>query len=265
MPTAEVLKTRAKLPEMEAEIRIHSLDWASIARRDVPPFNWIIPHWLSLHPTLLAGAGGVGKSLLAQAMGTALATGRPFIGDIARPYNVGLFMCEDDQDELHRRQAAINGHFGVDWQDLGHLHIAVREGVHNVLYESQLGELRFTSNFQMLREWVNDERIEVPPFMIEKLRKNPENLFVLKVMGDSMLQDGILEGDYVIIRKQKTAENGQKVVALIEGGATIKRFYKVRDRIELHSANPKYAPIVLKQQDHFEIEGIFVGLIRVDH
>lgn len=161
MPTAEVLKARTKLPEMESEVRIKSLDWEAFEGREPPAFQWLIPHWLSLHPTLLAGAGGVGKSRLAQAMGTALAIGHPFIGDINRPYNVGLFMCEDDQDELHRRQAAINAHFDVDWQDLGHLHIAVREGMSNTLYEAQFGELRFTSTFEQMRQWVNDERIEV--------------------------------------------------------------------------------------------------------
>lgn len=147
--------------ELPRQPRIESLEWAEFEGRDPPLFQWLIPHWLSAHPTLLAGAGGVGKSRLAQTMATALATARPFIGQIDRPHNVGLFMCEDDQDELHRRQAAINASLNVDWQDLGHLHIAVREGMSNVLYESQFGELRFTSTFDQVRQWVNDERIEV--------------------------------------------------------------------------------------------------------
>jgi repressor LexA len=90
--------------------------------------------------------------------------------------------------------------------------------------------------------------------------------FVLKVSGNSMIEDGILDGDFVVIREQDTASNGQTVVALVGNEATIKRFYQRRDRIELHPANAAYEPLVLSNLNDsaldFQIEGILVGLIR---
>ncbi len=93
--------------------------------------------------------------------------------------------------------------------------------------------------------------------------------FVLKVSGNSMIEDGILDGDFVVIREQDTAVNGQTVVALVANEATIKRFYQKRDRIELHPANPAFQPMVLSNLNDsgkdFQIEGILVGLIRRVH
>ena len=102
------------------------------------------------------------------------------------------------------------------------------------------------------------EMIEVPASL---LRKSGEH-FILKVQGDSMIGDGILDGDFVVIRKQSTAENGETVVALIENEATIKRYQKHRSQIELHAANPAYPAIQVKPGARFKIEGILAGLIR---
>ena len=103
-----------------------------------------------------------------------------------------------------------------------------------------------------------DEKVEVPTSML----KGSGPYFALQVVGDSMINEGILEDDYVIIRKQDNAENGQIVVALIENEATIKRFVKKKTHVELHSANEKYAPIVVKPSRHFQLAGVFCGLIR---
>jgi repressor LexA len=106
----------------------------------------------------------------------------------------------------------------------------------------------------------NDETIEVPASMIKT-----GNHFVLRVTGDSMIEDGILGGDYVVIKSQKVANNGQTVVALLGNEATIKRYYKKSDRIELHPANPAYQPLIidsLVDTQEFKIEGVMVGLIR---
>ena len=89
----------------------------------------------------------------------------------------------------------------------------------------------------------------------------------LQVVGDSMIDDGILEDDYVIIRRQDHAENGQTVVALLGGSeATIKRYYRKSGRIELHSANAKYQPIVVDaandRAEGFRIAGVLVALFR---
>ena len=86
--------------------------------------------------------------------------------------------------------------------------------------------------------------------------------FALRVNGESMGDDGILPGDLVIIHKQATARNGQTVVAVLNQEATIKKYYKKADRIELHPANETLRPIVVMPHDQFQIEGVMVGLIR---
>lgn len=103
-----------------------------------------------------------------------------------------------------------------------------------------------------------DERIEVPLAMVKEGGK----YFALQVSGDSMVGEGILDGDYVIIQQQDTASNGDIVVAEIGDEATIKRFFKKKDTIELHSANPSYKPIVVGENRALRIAGIYRGLIR---
>ncbi len=101
------------------------------------------------------------------------------------------------------------------------------------------------------------DSIEVPPSMV-----GPGENFVLRVQGDSMVGDGILDGDYVVVRKQAAAENGQTVVALIGNEATVKRFHRRGRRIELQPANPAMMPILLEDEESFRIEGVVVGVIR---
>lgn len=83
--------------------------------------------------------------------------------------------------------------------------------------------------------------------------------FMLKVRGDSMIEDGIKDGDYVIVRRQQTANNGDTVVALVEGEATVKRFYRENGRIRLQPANSALAPMFF---DNVIIVGRVVGLVR---
>jgi repressor LexA len=86
-------------------------------------------------------------------------------------------------------------------------------------------------------------------------------LFALQVKGDSMTGAGILDGDRVIVKQQGTAENGEIVCAIIEGEATLKRFYKEDGVITLKAENEKYAPIVVTRGE-FRIAGRVVGLLR---
>ncbi len=103
-----------------------------------------------------------------------------------------------------------------------------------------------------------DEKIEVPSSFL----KGQGSFFALQVSGDSMIDEGILDRDYVVVKKQSSADQGQIVVALIDGEATIKKFFKKKSSIELHSANEKYRPLIVKPLQHFQIEGIFCGLLR---
>ena len=86
-------------------------------------------------------------------------------------------------------------------------------------------------------------------------------LFALQVKGDSMIDAGILEGDRVIVKQQGTAENGEIVCALIEGEATLKRFYRKNGVVTLKAENQKY-PLITVSQGEFRILGKVVGLMR---
>jgi repressor LexA len=83
--------------------------------------------------------------------------------------------------------------------------------------------------------------------------------FMLEVRGDSMIEDGIHDGDYVVVRRQPTANNGETVVAMIENEATVKRFYKEKQNIRLQPANKLMKPMYF---DDVQIAGKVVGLVR---
>jgi repressor LexA len=84
--------------------------------------------------------------------------------------------------------------------------------------------------------------------------------FVLQVRGDSMIGDGILDGDYVVIEQQDTARNGDIVIALLDNGmATLKRIYREATRIRLEPSNAAMRPIFAK---NVTVQGKVVGLIR---
>lgn len=100
------------------------------------------------------------------------------------------------------------------------------------------------------------ERIKIPRSMVRK------NTYALKVKGRSMIDDDINDGDIIVIEKQETAENGQSIVAMINGETvTLKRFYVERDGIRLQPANPDMEPIYLRNEE-IQILGIVTGVIR---
>ena len=106
-------------------------------------------------------------------------------------------------------------------------------------------------------EAVEDPRaIEVPLSLAES-----GNCFVLEVAGDSMEEDGILDGDFVVVRKQPTAENGETVVALIDNAATVKKYYRHGDHVELRPAHAGMESIRVKSED-LRIEGKVIGVMR---
>ena len=76
-----------------------------------------------------------------------------------------------------------------------------------------------------------------------------EGNYILKIKGDSMINAGIFDGDYGIIRPQQIADNGEIVVALIEGEATLKRFYREKDHIRLQPENSTMEPIIIREGD----------------
>lgn len=107
------------------------------------------------------------------------------------------------------------------------------------------------------------EAIEIPDQVVEiaKDRRFQEGeLYALKVHGNSMIGDGIFDGDFAIIKKQDYAADGDTVVAVIDDNeATLKRFYREKGRIRLQPANPTFSPIYRKE---VEVRGIVVKIIR---
>jgi repressor LexA len=91
-----------------------------------------------------------------------------------------------------------------------------------------------------------------------------EELFALRVRGDSMIEAGICDGDFIFVQKQLQARPGQIVVALIEEEATVKYYHPEGDRIRFEAANPAYGPIVVHRRDWKSVDllGIVVGVYR---
>ena len=85
--------------------------------------------------------------------------------------------------------------------------------------------------------------------------------FALRVRGDSMIGDGILDGDLVVVESRPTADNGSTVVALVRGDATVKRIYRERGRVRLVAANERVAPIVARA-DEVQIRGVVIAVLR---
>jgi repressor LexA len=86
--------------------------------------------------------------------------------------------------------------------------------------------------------------------------------FALRVRGQSMIDDHIEDGDFVVIRKQADAPNGERVVAMIDGEVTLKRFYKEKNHIRLEPANSNMQPIIVDAKADSGILGILVGVLR---
>jgi repressor LexA len=102
----------------------------------------------------------------------------------------------------------------------------------------------------------SDETIPVPAHLTTR----GEN-YVLKVRGDSMVDDGILDGDLVIIARRERAENGEMVVANVNGEVTLKRLYREGERVRLQPANSMMSPIYAAARE-VAVQGVVVGLMR---
>lgn len=126
-----------------------------------------------------------------------------------------------------------------------------------VLKGIELPVLGFIAAGQPIMTYTDpDATVNVPAHMVSGKKRS----YVLQVKGDSMIEDGILNGDYVIIEEQNTANNGDIVVALLDNGlATLKRFYKEPNRIRLEPANAAMEPIYATD---VKIQGKCVGVIR---
>ena len=102
----------------------------------------------------------------------------------------------------------------------------------------------------------NPEMVDVPPSLL-----HPDH-YVLQVKGDSMIDEQIHDGDFIVARKAKTARSGQIVVALINGEATLKCYVPKSNGVELHPCNPKFPVIKVNPEDDFHINGVLLYSFR---
>ena len=107
-----------------------------------------------------------------------------------------------------------------------------------------------------------DEFVEVP----RSLLRNPDKSFALRVVGQSMIEDGIFDGDLILVQKQSSAANGEIVIASVENESTVKRIYlrpqnEVDQQVELRPANSTMKSMFFST-DKVEIQGVLVGLVR---
>jgi len=107
-----------------------------------------------------------------------------------------------------------------------------------------------------------EENIE-GSFLLDREFVPGEEVFSLRVQGDSMIDAGIYNGDYVLVKRQQTANSGDVIVAQIGDEATVKRYFPERRRVRLEPANPDYGPIIVERDTPgFSIAGKVIGLLR---
>jgi len=107
-----------------------------------------------------------------------------------------------------------------------------------------------------LEVFENTDQIEVPPSYADSSN------YVLRVNGESMKDDGILDGDHIIIRKTETANTGDTIVAYVNDEATLKQYFPKENHIELHPKNPIFKTIKVDYKDDFRIGGIVLAVFR---
>src|SRR5262245_8898573 len=175
----------------------------------------------------------------------------PSYEEIRRSFGFGSY----NSVQKHLRQLVAKGVLKTPWGNQKRALTLVEPGPTTTLLPL-LGQVAAGRPIEAIQ---NPETVEVP----EMLLRGEDN-FALRVVGDSMVDEGIRDGDIVIVKRQRDAENGQTVVALIGDDATIKRFYRKGTRVELRPANPRMSAILVDEGD-LQVQGIVVGLIRKFH
>tara|TARA_Y100001970_G_scaffold201903_1_gene245728 strand:- start:2082 stop:2675 length:594 start_codon:yes stop_codon:yes gene_type:complete len=155
---------------------------------------------------------------------------------------VNWYIVELEKDGLIERKKGFNGKRALS---------LLEEKISN-----KLPMLGLVAAGMPIEVFDNVEYVDVPSKYI-----NDEN-YVLKVDGDSMVKDGIIDGDYVVVRKDNIAKPGQTIVAIVNGEATLKRFYIGENGVELHPRNDNYNIIHVSSDDELLIQGQVLGVFR---
>ena len=175
----------------------------------------------------------------------------PTLGEIAEAMGVSSLATVHEHVQALARKGAIRRYEGAVRG------IEVIEPNTSELKSLELPLMGFIAAGEPIMPYTDpNTTVNVPPTLVSDKKRS----YVLQVKGDSMIEDGILDGDYVIIEEQTDAKDGEIVVAMIDSGlATLKRFFREPDRIRLEPANAAMEPIY---STNVRIQGKCVGVIR---
>ena len=110
-----------------------------------------------------------------------------------------------------------------------------------------------------IEKFAQDDKLNIEEIFAPRIGQKG-GTFALQVDGDSMKDEGIMHGDYVIVERRETARNGERVVALLpDGETTLKTFYKEKNHIRLQPANPEFEPICVTE---CQVQGVVIGVMR---
>ncbi len=156
--------------------------------------------------------------------------------------------------QKHLRLLLEKGVLVRDWNQRRSLDVADEAAGAPAVELPLLGRIAAGSPIEVLP---GDDRLHVP----ESLTRKGEN-FVLLVSGESMVDEGIRDGDWVVVHRRTRAENGEMVAALVNGEATLKRLYREpQGLVRLQPSNARLAPLRVREED-VQVQGIVVGLMR---
>jgi repressor LexA len=173
----------------------------------------------------------------------------PTLEEIGRNFSLGSLATV----HKHLQNLERKGHIRRLANRSRALEIMPRDGAHATVQVPLLGRVAAGTPIEPVE---NAESVELP----EELLGRGET-FALRVQGDSMKNDGILDGDVVVIESRNAVENGATVVALVHGEATLKRFFRAGNRVRLEPANERIDPILAAAED-VQVRGEVVALLR---
>jgi RecA-family ATPase len=155
MPGMDFVDCEAEEPPkpngQDSSPALAAIDPTALHGLPIPPRHWLVPDWIPMaRATSLYGGGGEGKTLIAQMLATACAIGGKWLSMSVRKHNSVLLFCEDDLDEMHRRQADINAFYECSFADLGAMRWLPRLGADNSLMVFENGRARHTDLFEQL-------------------------------------------------------------------------------------------------------------------
>jgi repressor LexA len=156
--------------------------------------------------------------------------------------------------QKHIRLLLEKGVLVRDWNKRRSLVVAGEEGGSHAVEVPLYGRIAAGRPIDVVP---GDETVTVP----DVLTRKGDN-FVLRVNGQSMIEDGVQDGDYIVVNRREKAARGEMVVALVGGEATLKRFYREGDgRVRLQPANDRMSPMFFRE-DEVDVQGVVVGLMR---